>query len=59
VHQTIHTDKVLERGETIAIGVSGRKDSMVLSCILKTLNERHDYSVDLVLLSVDEGITGN
>ena len=58
MHQTIHTNKLLERGETIAIGVSGRKDSMVLSYVLKTLNERHDYGVDLVLLSVDEGITG-
>ena len=58
VHQTIHTNKLFERGETIAIGASGGKDSTVLAYILKTLNERHDYGVDLVLLSVDEGITG-
>lgn len=58
VHQTIHTNKLFERGETIAIGASGGKDSTVLAYVLKTLNERHDYGVDLVLLSVDEGITG-
>ena len=44
MHQTIHTNKE-------------RKDSMVLSYVLKTLNERHHYGADLVLLSVDEGIT--
>ena len=33
-------------------------DSTVLAYVLKALNERHNYGVDLVLLSVDEGITG-
>jgi cytoplasmic tRNA 2-thiolation protein 1 len=30
----------------------------VLASVLKTLNERHDYGLDLVLLSIDEGIKG-
>lgn len=42
----------------MAIGASGGKDSTVLASVLKTLNERHDYKLDLVLLSVDEGIKG-
>lgn len=33
-------------------------DSTVLAYVLKLLNERYDYGVKLVLLSVDEGITG-
>jgi len=33
-------------------------DSTVLAYVLKLLNDRHDYGVKLVLLSVDEGITG-
>jgi len=33
-------------------------DSTVLAYVLKLLNERHDYGVELQLLSVDEGITG-
>lgn len=33
-------------------------DSTVLAYILKLLNERHDYGIELILLSVDEGITG-
>lgn len=34
------------------------KDSTVLAQVLKTLNERYDYGLKLVLLSIDEGITG-
>ena len=33
-------------------------DSTVLAYTMKALNDRHDYGLDLVLLSVDEGITG-
>ena len=33
-------------------------DSTVLAYTMKLLNQRHDYGVDLVLLSIDEGITG-
>ena len=58
VHQTICTNNLFERGELIAIGASGGKDSTVLAYVLKVLNERHNYGLDLVLLSVDEGITG-
>eukprot|EP00057_Strongylocentrotus_purpuratus_P034019 XP_793633.4 PREDICTED: cytoplasmic tRNA 2-thiolation protein 1 [Strongylocentrotus purpuratus] len=38
-------------------GSTGR-DSTVLAYVLKLLNEKYDYGLDLVLLSVDEGITG-
>merc|ERR1712013_696106 len=33
-------------------------DSTVLAYIMKTLNDRYDYKLKLVLLSIDEGITG-
>ena len=42
----------------MAIGASGGKDSTVLAYIMKTLNDRYDYGLKLVLLSIDEGITG-
>lgn len=58
VHHTIISSQLFRRGEKVAIGASGGKDSTVLASVLKTLNERHDYGVDLVLLSVDEGIKG-
>lgn len=57
-HHTITTSKLFFPGERVAIGASGGKDSTVLASVLKTLNERHNYGLDLVLLSVDEGIKG-
>ncbi|OAA68040.1 Rossmann-like alpha/beta/alpha sandwich fold protein [Niveomyces insectorum RCEF 264] len=58
VHHTITSSRLFYPGERVAIGASGGKDSTVLASVLKTLNERHHYGVDLVLLSVDEGIKG-
>ena len=58
VHHTITSSRLFFRGERVAIGASGGKDSTVLASVLKTLNERHDYGLDLVLLSIDEGIKG-
>lgn len=58
VHETITSSALFGRGERIAIGASGGKDSTVLASVLKTLNERYDYGLDLCLLSIDEGIKG-
>ena len=58
VAETVESTNLFQPGERIAIGASGGKDSTVLASVLKTLNERHDWKLDLVLLSIDEGITG-
>lgn len=58
IHETIINCRLFERGDFVAIGASGGKDSTVLAHIMKLLNERHDYGLKLVLLSIDEGITG-
>ena len=58
VHQTIVSHGLFQRGDVVAIGASGGKDSTVLAYLMKTLNERHDYGLNLFLLSIDEGITG-
>ncbi|PYH44322.1 putative PP-loop ATPase superfamily protein [Aspergillus saccharolyticus JOP 1030-1] len=58
VHETITATKLFQRGERVAIGASGGKDSTVLASVLKTLNERYDYGLQLTLLSIDEGIKG-
>lgn len=58
VHETIISSGLFHQGERIAIGASGGKDSTVLASVLKTLNERHNYGLDLCLLSIDEGIKG-
>jgi cytoplasmic tRNA 2-thiolation protein 1 len=58
VSETITSSNLFQPGERVAIGASGGKDSTVLASVLKTLNERHGWKLDLVLLSVDEGIQG-
>uniref|UniRef100_A0A7S4P0L7 Cytoplasmic tRNA 2-thiolation protein 1 n=1 Tax=Paramoeba aestuarina TaxID=180227 RepID=A0A7S4P0L7_9EUKA len=58
VHETIKKHKLFKKGEKVAIGASGGKDSTVLAELLTVLNKRHDYGLDLCLLSVDEGISG-
>ncbi|OJI96563.1 hypothetical protein ASPVEDRAFT_35952 [Aspergillus versicolor CBS 583.65] len=58
VHETITSNSLFYPGERIAIGASGGKDSTVLASVLKTLNERYNYQLDLCLLSIDEGIKG-
>ncbi|CCD62179.1 Cytoplasmic tRNA 2-thiolation protein 1 [Caenorhabditis elegans] len=58
VHEAIVNNKLFKRGERVAIGASGGKDSTVLAYVMKTLNDRHDYGLDLQLLSIDEGIKG-
>lgn len=58
VHQTIVSAQLFKHGETVGIGASGGKDSTVLAHVMKVLNERYNYGLKLLLLSVDEGITG-
>jgi cytoplasmic tRNA 2-thiolation protein 1 len=58
IHETITSASLFYPGERVAIGASGGKDSTVLASVLKTLNERYNYGLDLVLLSIDEGIKG-
>lgn len=58
MHATVIKNNLFKPGEFVAIAASGGKDSTVLAYIMKLLNERHNYGLKLVLLSVDEGITG-
>nr|KAJ0217931.1 hypothetical protein LSAT_V11C300104250 [Lactuca sativa] len=58
IHSVIVNNKLFKPGERIAIGASGGKDSTVLAYVMSELNRRHNYGLDLFLLSVDEGITG-
>lgn len=58
VASTVTSYSLFHSGERIAIGASGGKDSCVLASVLKTLNDRHSWGLELILLSIDEGITG-
>ncbi|KAL4714074.1 hypothetical protein ACJJTC_008428 [Scirpophaga incertulas] len=58
IHYTITKGNLFKRGDSVAIGASGGKDSTVLAYVLKLLNQQYDYGLNLMLLSIDEGITG-
>ena len=58
IHFTITRGQLFKSGCTVAVAASGGKDSTVLAYILKHLNEKYEYGLKLVLLSIDEGITG-
>lgn len=58
IHFTITKAELFNKGDSVAIAASGGKDSTVLAHVMKTLNERHNYGLNLMLLSIDEGITG-
>jgi cytoplasmic tRNA 2-thiolation protein 1 len=58
IHETIVQNNLFSPGDRVAIAASGGKDSTVLAHILALLNERHQYKCELMLLSIDEGITG-
>lgn len=58
IHNTITQNYLFNRGDVVAIAASGGKDSTVLGYVMKLLNERFDYGLNLVLLSIDEGIPG-
>ncbi|PVU90653.1 hypothetical protein BB559_004500 [Furculomyces boomerangus] len=54
----LNTNIRIAIGDKVAIGASGGKDSTVLAYVLKLLNEKYDYGINLYLLSIDEGISG-
>ncbi|KAI8810927.1 hypothetical protein BJ742DRAFT_799243 [Cladochytrium replicatum] len=58
VHNTIVDHALFKPGDRVAIAASGGKDSTVLAHVMKTLNDRYKYCLELFLLSVDEGIAG-
>eukprot|EP00128_Syssomonas_multiformis_P002783 Colp12_sorted_trinity150504_noHs@33336 len=58
IHETIINNNLFKRGDRVAVAASGGKDSTVLAHVMKVLNDKYDYGLDLFLLSIDEGITG-
>ena len=49
--------KMIQRGERVAVAVSGGKDSMTLLYLMDKI-ERRGFEVDLVIVHLDEGIKG-
>eukprot|EP00461_Guttulinopsis_vulgaris_P002070 UN02071 len=58
VHYTCISNNLFKPGMRVVLGASGGKDSTVLAHVMTTINKRHNYGLDLLLLSIDEGIQG-
>ena len=57
VRREIRNEKMIERGDRIAIALSGGKDSIVLTHLLaETFSSRED--IEFIAITVDEGIRG-
>lgn len=56
IRSTIEEYKLLDYGEKIAIALSGGKDSILTLHILNKFKE--EYDLDLVAITIDEGISG-
>ena len=52
----IRKQKLVEKGDKVLLGLSGGKDSVMALEILNNLRERH--IIDLVAVTIDEGIAG-
>ena len=58
IHETIINYKFFTKGETVAIGISGGKDSTVLAHVINKLNISKNYGINIKLIAIDEGIKG-
>lgn len=56
VRKTIERYNLLEKGEKIAIALSGGKDSILTLHLLNKFKETYD--LDLIAITIDEGISG-
>ncbi len=58
VRRCIEDYNMIEDGETIAVGVSGGKDSVLLLAALARLRKFYPKKFDLVAITIDSGVPG-
>ena len=58
VRRCVDDYNMISPGETVAVGVSGGKDSLVLLCALRHLHRYYPASFELEALTVDTGFPG-
>ena len=54
--KTISKEKMIKKGDVVAVGVSGGKDSMVLLYLMQKLSKK--VPIKVVAITIDEGIKG-
>jgi len=58
VRRCVDDYDMIEQGETVAVGVSGGKDSIILLCALAHLQRYHPSNFKLHVVTLDMGIEG-
>jgi uncharacterized protein (TIGR00269 family) len=58
VRRTIGEHQLVNGGDRIAVALSGGKDSVTVLYLLDKFNEVHGNNVELVAISIDQGIRG-
>ena len=54
IRKTIRVNKLIKRGDVIALGLSGGKDSSLLCWFLSSIRKR--YNIKIIAITIDEGI---
>jgi len=58
VRRTIGEQRFVEAGDRIVVALSGGKDSVTVLHLLDKLNRLHGNNIELVAISIDQGIRG-
>jgi uncharacterized protein (TIGR00269 family) len=58
VRRTIGEYELIQTGDRIAVALSGGKDSVTALHLLDKFNRMHGDSIDLIAISIDQGIKG-
>ena len=58
VRRCVEDYHMIDRGDTIAVGVSGGKDSVLTLCALARLREFYPQPFDVVAITIDSGTPG-
>ena len=56
--KAIHELKLIEKGDTVAVGLSGGKDSLLLLKVLAEYRKYNDSDFELIAITINQGKRG-